>query len=855
MKNILTTLLSILVMMGLTATSAKAQERFVGGDLSMVPAYEQAGDEWLDANGEVIPDLIKYVKEAGWNVIRVRLFVDPTQDNDPSTCQDVSYVKALGKRIKQEGLRLMLDLHYSDTWADPSHQKIPAAWQGMDDAQLGAQLKTYTADVLKDMNDAGATPDFVQIGNEITYGLLWHTADGMYPQTSGEYADAGYCTTWSNNFSAGEKQWYRTAALLEAASEAVRQQTPQAQIIVHTELGSMAYNADHFYRHIEAAGFSDYDIIGLSYYPFWHGKVESLTPLLSQFAKNFPDKMVQIVETAWYNSNYPSDATYSIDALGGKWQANGQGMAKYLHDLAVVLRRSENVNGIIYWAPEECGKGYSQTVWPFNMNRGMWKSSSQKQHSIMKNADDKTVVEALTTFLLDEIPNDDENENNDPTERPTSFTDEQGVTYALYDNFTAGVQSGETAFGEIVIPDVIVVQEEDYTVTSINPNAFFDNKSLSGVTIGRNVKGIWNSAFNGCNALEKVRFAEGSALETIDGWAFSSTAVDSLVIPAGVTVINEGSFNNCWALKHLTLLGDVQEIKQFAFAGWTDEATPTAGRNWSPFSDGVYIYSIEPPVISPKAFCADDVAQATLYVRQQNVESEVFKSIGFAEVLPIEGTSDMFRNVDGVSYLLDPDHQTAVITGLAASGTSMKSITLHPTVTGNDGIAYTVESIKPWAFHQAWNLEEVIIEDGISSIPEGCFAECSNLQLVDIQSTEPVSIDMFAFCKWDEETTQSGCPKLAAVLLHAELDAYHLYAFHEEDASANTTLYVPEALLETFRDNGDLTFKDILPLSDFTAISNTKASAHHRTFKLLRHHRIHIINGEHEFSVNGITEK
>lgn len=844
-------------MMMLTTMGAKAQERFVGGDLSMVPAYEQAGDEWLDADGQPIGDLIAYVKEAGWNTVRVRLFVDPTQDDDPSTCQDISYVKALGKRIKQAGMKLMLDLHYSDTWADPSHQKIPAAWKGMDDAQLAEQLKTYTADVLKDMKTAGAEADFVQIGNEITYGLLWRTEDGMYPQSSADYAQAGYCTTWSSNYSAGLAQWERTASLLNAAASAVRSVSPETQIIVHTELGSMAYNADHFYRHLESAGFDDYDIIGLSYYAFWHGKMETLTPLLAQFAKNFPDKQVQIVETAWYNSNYPSDATYSTDALGGKWQAGAEGMVKYLRALARTLRKSENVNGIMYWAPEECGRGNGQTVWPFSFHRGMWKSSSQKQHSIVKTDDGVTAVEALTTFLLDEIPDEDEDENGGEKERPTSFTDEQGVTYALYENHTAGVQSGEAAFGEISIPDVIVVQEEDYYVTSINSNAFFDNKSLSAVNIGRNVTGIWGSAFNGCNALEKVHFAEGSSLQQIGSWAFSSTPVDSLVIPAGVTVIEEGTFNNCWALKHVSLMGDVQEIKQFAFAGWTDDATPTAARNWSPFSDGVYIYSIEPPVISPKAFCQDDVALATLYVREQNVDSEVFKSIGFAQIQPIEGTADMYRDMDGVRYQLNVAEHSATIIGLSTSGQTMKAITLHSEVTANDGTVCTVEAIKPWAFYGSTNLEEVVVSDGLSSIPEGCFAECGNLLMIDLQSTEPISIDAFAFCKWDETETQSGCPKLAAVLLHADLDDYHPYAFHEADIAERTTLYVPDELLQQFLDAG-LGFKDVLPLDQYTAIGCINAPSADKSAtarKLLKGTSIHIVKGNKEYNVVGVELK
>lgn len=389
--------------MTVTAVCLGAQQRFVGGDLSLLPLYEQAGDQWLDENGEVIRDLIDYVHGKGWNTVRVRLFVDPSKNDDPSTPQDLDYVTALAKRIKKAGMALMLDLHYSDTWADPSYQRIPAAWAKMSDAELATQLYTYTADVLQHLAKEGITPDFIQTGNEITYGLLWRTADGHYPASKTDYAAAGYCPTWSADYAEGKQQWERTAMMLKEATRAVREKAPAAKIIIHTELGALTTNSDHFYTHLRTAGFTDYDIIGLSYYPFWHGKMEALTPLMAQFKKDFPDKTVQIVETAWNNSYYPDDAKYSIEALGGKWQADAAGQVAYLKDLARTLHRSDNVNGIMYWAPEECGSGYSQKVLEHWYNRGMWKSSVGQKHSLLRAADGTSPIEALVLFLQDTI--------------------------------------------------------------------------------------------------------------------------------------------------------------------------------------------------------------------------------------------------------------------------------------------------------------------------------------------------------------------------------------------------------------------------------------------------------------------
>ena len=104
------------------------ETRFVGGDISMLTAYEQQHAAYADLNGKTIASVLDFLKEQGWNTMRVRLFVDPSQDSDKGVVQDLQYVKSLGKRIKDAGLLFMLDFHYSDTWADPGQQTAPASW-------------------------------------------------------------------------------------------------------------------------------------------------------------------------------------------------------------------------------------------------------------------------------------------------------------------------------------------------------------------------------------------------------------------------------------------------------------------------------------------------------------------------------------------------------------------------------------------------------------------------------------------------------------------------------------------------------------------------------------------------------
>lgn len=182
-------LLSLFTLLALTANAQK----YVGGDLSLVPAYETAGDQWLDADGNVIntkysDGMITFMHDvAGWNSVRVRLLADPSQDDMVATCQDLNYVKKLGKRIKDAGMNFLLDIFYSDTWTDVSQQWIPAAW-GYDKstatATLAAKVKSYTTEVLNELVTYGATPDFIQIGNEVSYGMLWDNASGKNKGTN-----------------------------------------------------------------------------------------------------------------------------------------------------------------------------------------------------------------------------------------------------------------------------------------------------------------------------------------------------------------------------------------------------------------------------------------------------------------------------------------------------------------------------------------------------------------------------------------------------------------------------------------------------------------------------------------------
>ena len=135
-----TKLLTLFVIFCSLSISQAAAQPFVGGDISMLPKYESAGVVYKDKTGKTVQDVLGFFREEGLNAMRVRLFVDPSKDSDKAVCQDLAYVKALGKRIKDAGMALLLDFHYSDTWADPGKQWTPDAWKNLNDAQLATKI-------------------------------------------------------------------------------------------------------------------------------------------------------------------------------------------------------------------------------------------------------------------------------------------------------------------------------------------------------------------------------------------------------------------------------------------------------------------------------------------------------------------------------------------------------------------------------------------------------------------------------------------------------------------------------------------------------------------------------------------
>lgn len=327
--------ISALILAAAMAAGAQAQ-KYAGGDISLLTKYEKNGAEYADHGGKAIASPLDFFKNEGWNVMRVRLFVDPA--NAPATakgegvCQDLEYVKALGKRIKDAGFSLMLDFHYSDTWADPAKQWTPKAWLTMTDEELYAEIYNYTKGALQEMVAAGATPDFIQTGNEISYGMLW----------GAEGSTANRC------YSGSDANWTRFTTLLKRAGEACREVCPKAKIIIHTERVANTGVLKNFYTQMAEKGV-DYDIIGLSYYPYFHGNLATLEAALNTIESAFPAKKIMIVEAGYpYKWEVPG-TTFDYTAT---YPYSDEGQRKFTDDLITLLNRHAAVNGLVWWWPE-----------------------------------------------------------------------------------------------------------------------------------------------------------------------------------------------------------------------------------------------------------------------------------------------------------------------------------------------------------------------------------------------------------------------------------------------------------------------------------------------------------------------
>lgn len=245
-------------------------EPVIGADVSWVQEHEDKGMVYSD--GGVEKEVFEILKDYKFNWIRFRLFVDPTAENGYSAegyC-DLENTLIMAKRVKAQGMKLLLNFHYSDNWADPGKQFTPAAWSSItSSANMERTIYEYTRNVIERFRDEGVTPEMVQVGNEINNGFLWP-------------------------FGRNDESWTHFAGSLRVASAAVRSVDPGIKVMVHVALGGQNERSVKFFDKIIENDVV-FDVIGQSYYPRWHGTIDDLKHNLEDLTVRY-NKPVIVVE-------------------------------------------------------------------------------------------------------------------------------------------------------------------------------------------------------------------------------------------------------------------------------------------------------------------------------------------------------------------------------------------------------------------------------------------------------------------------------------------------------------------------------------------------------------------------------
>ncbi|HEY4104793.1 MAG TPA: glycosyl hydrolase 53 family protein [Polyangiaceae bacterium] len=263
---------------------AHAASFILGADITWVQADSDAGATYSDGTTR---DILQILKDHGFNYIRLRTFVDPKASDGYDRTNgyaDLSHTIAFAQKIKAAGLGFLLDFHYSDNWADPGKQCVPVAWQGFTNIdQMASALHDYTHDAVSALVAAGARPDMVQIGNEITPGMDIHdcNADGI---PTGMNAVTGVVSNWTN-----------LGALLRAGSNAVKEVDPQIQVMLHLDRGN-AYQTSHDFIVNARAANVVFDVFGESCYTAYQGQPADWASTFQQLAAAFPDLKLAIAE-------------------------------------------------------------------------------------------------------------------------------------------------------------------------------------------------------------------------------------------------------------------------------------------------------------------------------------------------------------------------------------------------------------------------------------------------------------------------------------------------------------------------------------------------------------------------------
>ncbi|HEY4323545.1 MAG TPA: glycosyl hydrolase 53 family protein [Mucilaginibacter sp.] len=253
------------------AGTAKITDKIIGADISFLPQLEDRGMKFYNKDGQQ-EDVLKILKDHGFNYIRLRIFDHPEIEKGGYSPKkgfcDLAHTMQMAKRIKAAGMKFLLDFHYSDTWADPQRQNIPVAWENLPFSTLKDSVYTYTKSVMQALKDQGTVPEMVQIGNEINHGILWPVGE-------------------INNLDS-------LSAFIYEGVKAAKEVNPNVIVMLHIALGGQNEESRFFIDNMLKRKVP-FDVIGLSYYPKWHGTLDDLKNNMTDLAKRYK-KYVMVAE-------------------------------------------------------------------------------------------------------------------------------------------------------------------------------------------------------------------------------------------------------------------------------------------------------------------------------------------------------------------------------------------------------------------------------------------------------------------------------------------------------------------------------------------------------------------------------
>ncbi|MCD8006408.1 MAG: glycosyl hydrolase 53 family protein [Oscillospiraceae bacterium] len=298
-----------------------------GVDLSSIIEVENAGGKFYDEDGNET-DIFELLASYGVNYIRIRLWNDPYDEDGNSFGgggNDLETDIEIAKRAVAAGMKVCLDFHYSDFWADPSKQTLPREWEGYTSEELRQVVYDYTYSVLEAFEEAGCLPSMVQTGNEVNNGI-------MYPN--------------------GKSATYQ-AIYMSAAMSAVKAIDPDILTVVHLAEGATYSTISGKLDTLIEAGV-EFDVIGLSYYSYWHGSMADFQDCVEKLAEKYDQKICVMEYSYGYgddSNEYTGNIFSSALEEAGGYKATVQGQASYIHDVNEVIASVDTGIGSFYWEP------------------------------------------------------------------------------------------------------------------------------------------------------------------------------------------------------------------------------------------------------------------------------------------------------------------------------------------------------------------------------------------------------------------------------------------------------------------------------------------------------------------------